>query len=63
MVERGRGRMERGYRGSIQEEATYLGVSCLTARPNTERPVTSTHGTNQLVVAVGRRLCRLYGMC
>ena len=35
--------------GGIQEETTYLGVPCLTARPNTERPVTIEHGTNQLV--------------
>ncbi len=35
--------------GGIQEETTYLGVPCLTARPNTERPVTVTHGTNRLV--------------
>lgn len=35
--------------GGIQEETTYLGVPCLTARPNTERPVTITMGTNQLV--------------
>jgi UDP-N-acetylglucosamine 2-epimerase (non-hydrolysing) len=35
--------------GGIQEETTYLGVPCLTARPNTERPVTVTMGTNQLV--------------
>ena len=37
--------------GGIQEETTYLGVPCLTARPNTERPVTITHGTNQLVAS------------
>jgi UDP-N-acetylglucosamine 2-epimerase (non-hydrolysing) len=37
--------------GGIQEETTYLGVPCLTARPNTERPVTITHGTNRLVVS------------
>ncbi len=35
--------------GGIQEETTVLGVPCLTARPNTERPVTITSGTNQLV--------------
>jgi UDP-N-acetylglucosamine 2-epimerase (non-hydrolysing) len=35
--------------GGIQEETTYLGVPCLTARPNTERPVTVTLGTNRLV--------------
>lgn len=35
--------------GGIQEETTYLGIPCLTVRPNTERPVTITDGTNQLV--------------
>jgi UDP-N-acetylglucosamine 2-epimerase (non-hydrolysing) len=35
--------------GGIQEETTYLGIPCLTVRPNTERPVTITHGTNRLV--------------
>ena len=34
--------------GGIQEETTYLGIPCLTLRPNTERPITITHGTNQL---------------
>ena len=37
--------------GGMQEETTYLGVPCLTARPNTERPVTITHGTNRLVAS------------
>ena len=35
--------------GGIQEETTALGIPCLTLRPNTERPITITQGTNQLV--------------
>jgi len=35
--------------GGVQEETTALGIPCLTARPNTERPITVTHGTNTLV--------------
>jgi UDP-N-acetylglucosamine 2-epimerase (non-hydrolysing) len=42
--------------GGIQEETTFLGVPCLTVRENTERPVTVTSGTNQLV---GKNLGRL----
>jgi UDP-N-acetylglucosamine 2-epimerase (non-hydrolysing) len=37
--------------GGLQEETTVLGVPCLTARPNTERPITVTQGTNQLVAS------------
>jgi UDP-N-acetylglucosamine 2-epimerase (non-hydrolysing) len=35
--------------GGIQEETTYLKLPCLTLRPNTERPITVTQGTNELV--------------
>jgi UDP-N-acetylglucosamine 2-epimerase (non-hydrolysing) len=35
--------------GGVQEETSALGVSCFTFRPNTERPVTLTHGTNVLL--------------
>jgi UDP-N-acetylglucosamine 2-epimerase (non-hydrolysing) len=35
--------------GGIQEETTILDVPCLTMRPNTERPMTISHGTNRLV--------------
>ena len=35
--------------GGLQEETTALGIPCLTLRDNTERPVTITEGTNQLV--------------
>ena len=36
--------------GGIQEETTYLKIPCLTLRPNTERPVTITQGTNKLSI-------------
>jgi UDP-N-acetylglucosamine 2-epimerase (non-hydrolysing) len=42
--------------GGIQEETTFMGIPCLTVRENTERPITVTLGTNQLV---GRDLERL----
>ncbi len=35
--------------GGIQEETTYLGIPCITVRENTERPITITLGTNQLI--------------
>jgi UDP-N-acetylglucosamine 2-epimerase (non-hydrolysing) len=35
--------------GGIQEETTYLDIPCLTLRPNTERPITVTEGSNRLV--------------
>lgn len=42
--------------GGIQEETSYLHVPCLTVRENTERPITLSLGTNQLV---GRDLEKL----
>jgi UDP-N-acetylglucosamine 2-epimerase (non-hydrolysing) len=39
--------------GGIQEETTILGIPCLTVRPNTERPITISHGTNRLVEPEG----------
>ena len=35
--------------GGLQEETTYLKIPCLTLRKNTERPITISEGTNQLV--------------
>jgi len=35
--------------GGLQEETTILGVPCLTLRESTERPITVTQGTNQVV--------------
>lgn len=48
--------------GGLQEETTALGVSCVTIRENTERPITVDEGTNVLagtdpfrIVAEGRK--------
>jgi UDP-N-acetylglucosamine 2-epimerase (non-hydrolysing) len=35
--------------GGLQEESTALGISCLTLRDNTERPITVAEGTNLVV--------------
>lgn len=40
--------------GGVQEETTALAVPCFTVRDNTERPVTITHGTNQLVTEIDK---------
>ncbi|HEX7370999.1 MAG TPA: UDP-N-acetylglucosamine 2-epimerase (non-hydrolyzing) [Rhodanobacteraceae bacterium] len=35
--------------GGVQEETTYLGIPCVTLRTTTERPITLTQGSNQLI--------------
>jgi len=35
--------------GGVQEETSFLGIPCVTLRPNTERPITIKLGTNTLV--------------
>ncbi len=42
--------------GGLQEETTYLGIPCFTLRANTERPVTVTHGTNELLGLAPQRI-------
>ncbi|WP_346753159.1 non-hydrolyzing UDP-N-acetylglucosamine 2-epimerase [Splendidivirga corallicola] len=50
--------------GGIQEETTYLGIPCITLRENTERPETTTLGTNELlgfnVEAISNAFSRLF---
>ena len=47
--------------GGVQEETTVLGIPCLTVRENTERPVTITEGTNQLVPDPARLAAAIRG--
>jgi UDP-N-acetylglucosamine 2-epimerase (non-hydrolysing) len=42
--------------GGLQEETTALSIPCLTLRKNTERPITISHGTNQLVGTNAERI-------
>ncbi len=42
--------------GGLQEESAVLGIPCLTARPNTERPITVDEGTSTLVGNDPKRL-------
>jgi UDP-N-acetylglucosamine 2-epimerase (non-hydrolysing) len=46
--------------GGIQEETTILGIPCITLRENTERPVTITEGTNQLVKITKEDIVQAY---
>jgi UDP-N-acetylglucosamine 2-epimerase (non-hydrolysing) len=51
--------------GGLQEETSFLGIPCLTVRPNTERPITCSQGTNRLVAArrdaIGQAAAELWG--
>lgn len=42
--------------GGLQEETTALGIPCLTLRENTERPITVSEGTNQVVGTDAERI-------
>jgi UDP-N-acetylglucosamine 2-epimerase (non-hydrolysing) len=42
--------------GGIQEETTVLGIPCLTLRENSERPITISNGTNELVGTSSERI-------
>ena len=42
--------------GGIVEEATILGIPCLTLRENTERPITVEIGTNTIVGTDKRKI-------
>ena len=35
--------------GGIQEETTFLNIPCLTLRKSTERPITVTQGSNEIL--------------
>jgi UDP-N-acetylglucosamine 2-epimerase (non-hydrolysing) len=48
--------------GGIQEETTFLGVPCLTLRDNTERPITTTLGTNVLLGLSPERISEAPGL-
>jgi UDP-N-acetylglucosamine 2-epimerase (non-hydrolysing) len=45
--------------GGIQEETTFLGVPCFTLRPNTERPVTVSMGTNVVLGLDPQRIAQV----
>jgi len=42
--------------GGLQEETTALGIPCLTIRENTERPITVTQGTNELMGTSSKKI-------
>jgi UDP-N-acetylglucosamine 2-epimerase (non-hydrolysing) len=46
--------------GGIQEETTVLKIPCLTLRENTERPITTEIGSNQIVGTDVKRIVQAY---
>ncbi|PIT92425.1 MAG: UDP-N-acetylglucosamine 2-epimerase (non-hydrolyzing) [Candidatus Harrisonbacteria bacterium CG10_big_fil_rev_8_21_14_0_10_42_17] len=46
--------------GGLQEETTVQGVSCITIRENTERPITLTKGTNVLVGSTKEEIMKAF---
>jgi UDP-N-acetylglucosamine 2-epimerase (non-hydrolysing) len=48
--------------GGIQEETTYLGLPCFTLRPNTERPITVSMGTNVVLGLALERIAEVPAM-
>lgn len=50
--------------GGLQEESTFRRIPCITLRDNTERPITVTEGTNELLalepVALYQRMDRIF---
>lgn len=46
--------------GGMQEEASYLGIPCLTLRTETERPVTVTQGTNIIAGVTTKSIFKAY---
>jgi UDP-N-acetylglucosamine 2-epimerase (non-hydrolysing) len=46
--------------GGIQEETTILQIPCLTLRENTERPITTKLGTNQIVGTNPKNIIKAY---
>jgi UDP-N-acetylglucosamine 2-epimerase (non-hydrolysing) len=45
--------------GGVQEETSVLGVRCYTLRANTERPITLTQGTNELIGSDATAITRI----
>ena len=46
--------------GGIQEETTALQIPCITLRDNTERPITTEIGSNQIVGTDTKRIVAAY---